>query len=137
MITMVRLVLSTIFSNLVPMLTIVTVCFTVLAIITAKIFKQYDYEKLVKYNLPRLNDISKDIKSIRSRLPATVTSKLPLISDDLENLSTFSPDEHDVIIWLGDLNYRIIEGELTLTMTSQSTNHSISLCFRAVARNAC
>ena len=46
------------------------------AIITSPIFQQFEYDKnKTKYTDNKLNGINKDIKSIRARLPPSVTAR--------------------------------------------------------------
>ena len=55
----------------------------------------------------------------------TYTSKLQLpIHEEVQLLSQLSPDDHDILIWMGDLNYRI--GELPIDEVYEAIYNSES-----------
>lgn len=91
------------------------------AIVSSRIFRKPHYKLNVKDNGfnarytpdPAHNTIEKEINSIQKRIkngfPDSIASdEFTDAYSEFKDRNRMAPDDHDIVFWMGDLNYRII-----------------------------
>lgn len=122
-----------------------------LAIVTHPLFKDVlvgdpslDKANFTRYSIDEeLSTLKKDVCTIKNRLSQSFPfayQKPRAVSEEISLQATFSPDDHDIVIWCGDLNYRIVEDvemSSVYEMIDSNALHELALFDQLIQEKEC